>query len=155
MDLYYEITYMLKQLSPLFINSSGDTCQYKLNTNKQHNDHFYISVEYGGDYEIKIFKIDKNTYVNAYQHGANNVEDFFNTFCTINVYTVNNILCNINPLKNIYLNPICPYKFIFKMIFNIKWDEVIRWYIIHKDGNDSMCMVESKDYNYVVKFSTS
>lgn len=160
MELYYEINdNVLKYLTPIFHKQSGDISRYEPNVNEIYNDKFYIAVEYFGDYEIKIFKI--GNHVDEYLRDYNdmitdNIKVFFDKFCKVTVYTEKNKEREINPLKNIYFKTLCPYKVVFKKIFNKKWTDVIRWNIIYKDGNDYMCALQfDVDDYYVVKFSTS
>lgn len=161
MESYYEINNnILKYLTPIFHKQSGDIHHYNLNVNEMYNNKFHIAVEYFGDYEIKIFKIGDQ--INEYLLNNNdvttyNIKSFFDKFCVVEVCTSKNKKCDINPLKNIYFNTICPYKVAFKKIFNKKWTDVIRWNIIYKDGNQYMCVLQFVDDNeyYVIKFLTS
>lgn len=148
---------------------TGDILNYKVNVNTIYNDKYLVNINYYGDFEIYIYRINKSTrydnfdklgeYISSISDGNvlknYTVKQFLKLFCDVNIYDTDNVLCDDNVLKNINFETMCPYHLTFKRIFKYRYKDVINLKIFYKDGNDSFSVLEFRDCFYVVDFGTS
>jgi len=127
---------------------------------------FYIKLDGGGDYQIKIFKYFGD--INFTE--SKEVKDFINLFGKAIVYDENKTIIydgdkyhyrlkeewTNKPLKNIYYNDINPCKLVFSKIFNIDCsDNKINYFVIYNNGNCIQIIFEVGNNKFFIKRITS